>query len=139
MQVCRNLDDDTVRALEAGAERVVLVLSEFRPPRSGVASLSVSRPGSTPQVVGVFPSEPFRQVETEAHRRFLLQEVNVTGRGAGRRICVSVRFTSPSEAGYARLHLETWSAGRQSLDPSGERSREVQLLRGSRLQGSEQG
>ena len=113
VQVCAAVDEKTLRSIESGAKRLVLVLSEYRPPNSGQGSLSVTPPGGREQVLGVFPAEAFGREDIDSHRRFLLASPPDTARlDPSAPICVSVKRASLDGSGLARLELKTWTPER---------------------------
>ena len=108
IRVCVARSEKPPQSNESGEKRLVLVLSEFMPPKSGRKSLLVKMPDGREQVLGVFPAEAFSCEATDSHQRFLLAlPPNATGPVSGLPICVSVKFVSPG--GLARLALEIWS------------------------------
>ena len=108
IQVCAATGKETLRSIEAGEKRLVLVLSEYKPSEAGRQSLSVTTPGGHDQVLGVFPAHAFSREATDLHRRFLLASPpNAADLDPTAPICVSVKLAAP-DAG-ARVQLETWT------------------------------
>lgn len=112
VEVCASPDADTLRSIESGEERLVLVLSEYLPPTSGSQALSVTALGGREQILGVFPVEAFSREDAESHRRFLLARPPMeSSLEPSEPICVSVRFVSSDGSGLARLQLDIWTPG----------------------------
>ena len=109
VHVCLPSGAEALQSIESGKKSLVLILSEYRPPKSGLESLIVTMPDGREQVLGVFPAETFSCEDTDCHRRFFLTSPpNAISLDSSVPICVSVKFISPG--GLARLALEMWPA-----------------------------
>ncbi len=113
VEVCLLAKAETLRALQSGQSRLVLILSEYAPTKSGLQALSVTTSGGREQVLAVVPTAAFSREETESHRRFLLApQQRAIKLGPGEPICVSVAFYSSDGSGSARLELDIWAPSR---------------------------
>ena len=110
IQICAAVGSKTLRSIESGKTRVVLVLSEYKPPKSGKQSLSVTTLGGHEQVLGIYPGQAFDCESIDSHHRFLLvSPPNTAGLDTSTSICVSVKFTSSDGSGSAKLQLDMWT------------------------------
>ena len=107
VQVCIAVDEEQRRLIKSRKTRLVLVLREYNPPKSGEQSLSVTAPDGREQVLGVFPSLAFGPEETEFHKRFLLAPPRLTSVDPNAPICIRARLLANDDSGSARLELET--------------------------------
>ena len=107
-ELCARFDEATAASLHRGSARLVLVLTEFRPPVKGTGSLVVKSAGRE-QVFGILPQTRFDRTDLDSHQRFYVgrpdEKLELEPDGS---ICVNVGLRSEDGSGSARLHLETW-------------------------------